>query len=605
MFFSAYLGDAEGFRQWRLTAGRHARSLGLSLVIETRDFGEESRLGLAWLSNGPQPPRRRLVETEGEIAATTYADDTAGRSSNVIALRAFVPERELTFTVPLATPQHLYYARVRSGWVLSDDLRLMAGVVDARIDPHAIYLLFQYGAVPPGVALYRGVQRVPNGHRLVVGLAAVAARCTRLDDRDGSPPLDLVPEDVERAVTDRLDTILAPLPRGAVLYFSGGVDSGLLAARAAHLGRHDMPLISFAFDTADDEYRIASKMAAHLGLRCERVSYVPVQAVDVLERAAREYSFPFGDISTIPTNLLVHASLPHATPAATVVEGTGADGAFGLGALYQKWHRVYAMPRALRRLIAGAYDRLALWRSDSRLERLARFVRKSAELPLPYSQLAQDGLRGIAYDAPAEARSDLSGTGTTTLEYLGRGMNEKDRLSLFDLLWVCAGRMAPKSFDPLRTRGIRPVYPFLEPAMVSLSMRLSWDVKCPMGVPKGLLKQILARAVPEEWVYRRKMGFTRVSSARATFQSARMQEFLHDVVLSPRNPVREFCRIDVVRQIIDHARHDTLSVGAYTFLWTVAFTTAWLRSKTVVGGGRDALGSAPTPAPVAEPSISC
>jgi asparagine synthetase B (glutamine-hydrolysing) len=485
--------------------------------------------------------------------------------------------------------------------VFSDDLRLVTSLTNARLDAHAVYLLFQYGAVPPGVALFSEVRRAPNGHMLVAGLADNSVRCTQLTDPSGPQPFAGTPEDAERVLTDQLDKILDPLPRGAVLYFSGGVDSGLLAARIAQLGRQDVQLVSFAFDGDDMEYQIAARMASHLRLRCERVSCDPGQAVGVLERARQDYSFPFGDISTIPTNLLVQASLSQAASAATVVEGTGADGSFGLGALFRKWRLVYAAPQSVRRLIAGLYDLLSLWRTDSRIERLSRFVRKSAVLPLTHAVLAQNALHGIAYDAPRDALGELSLIGTRYLDDFGRNLPPQDRLTLFDLLWVCAGRMAPKTFDPLRTRGIRPIYPFLEPSVLALSSRLSWDVKCPLGVPKGLLKRALSRHVPAGWVYRRKIGFTRRSLARAVFQSAPVQEFLHDVVLSPHNLLRVFFRRDVVQQMIKRARHDSLSVGAYTFLWTVAFASSWLRVKSDPAMDIDD----PMVPVTAVPSISC
>ena len=602
MFFSAYLGDIAGIREWQLASTRHARRLGLSLKVETRELADGSRMGLGWLGDRLRAQRPRFVETADEIVATTYGNETDESRSNVIAVRVSLLRRELSFRVPFASPQRLYYARIRSGWVFSDDLRLVVGLTDARLDPYAVYLLLQYGAVPPGVAVYRGVHRAPDGHMLVAGVTPNSVRSNQLDDRHGSQPFVGTRDEAERALTDRLDGILEPLPEGSLLYFSGGVDSGLLAARIARLGRRDIRLVSFAFDSADSEHQMARRMAERLGLRCERASYEPNQAVGVLERARQDYSFPFGDISTIPASMLVQASLPHAKSAATVVEGTGADGTFGLGALFRKWHLVYAAPRAVRRLVAAVYDRLDLWRTDSRVERLSRFVRKSAVLPLPHAVLAQNALEGIAYDAPREARGKLSLIGTRYLDDFGRNLTPRDRLTLFDLLWVCAGRMAPKTFDPLRARGIRPIYPFLEPPLVTLSSQLSWDVKCPSGVPKGLLKRILARDVPAEWVYRRKMGFTRGSLARAVFQSAPMQEFLHDVILSPHNPMGEFCRLDVVRQMVEHARQNALSVGAYTFLWTVAFATSWLRAESNPTADKD---RPLAPAPTTEPFISC
>jgi asparagine synthetase B (glutamine-hydrolysing) len=270
-----------------------------------------------------------------------------------------------------------------------------------------------------------------------------------------------------------------------------------------------------------------------------------------------------------------------------VIEGTGADGAFGFAASYPKWRRAYAVPRLIRQPLAQAYDWLDLWKFDTRLERAGRIVRKSATLPMGHAVVAQNALEGIAYDVPPPGRASFARAVSEHLDAVTDGATPEDRLSLLDLVWVCAGRMAPKSFDPLRLRGVSPVYPFLEPAMVSLSSTLSWETKCAGGQAKGILKHMLAREVPAEWVYRRKTGFTRGASARAMFASAPLQQFMHDVVLSPGNPLADYCRIDVVRRLVERARRHSLSVGAHIFLWTLAFASAWIRQQPAGPAHRD------------------
>jgi asparagine synthetase B (glutamine-hydrolysing) len=597
MFFSAYLGGVAGFGAWQRRVAGHAHYLGLTSQVERRPLPGTGVLGLAWLEHESRRAERHFWETAAGIFARTFGEATASDipaphvtpwetlakspDANAVRLTASLQDGELTFIVPPTTPEQLYYTRTRDGWVFADDLRLFAGLTDAELDPCAVYALLQYGAIPPALSPYRNVRRAPNGHTVRVRCDTLAAVCTpfflpvELPRRDGGM------EEAERSIGATLDGILAPLPQDAVLYFSGGIDSGLMAARLARLGRHDVRLVTFAFDLTDEEHLLAMRMASRLGFRCEVIPFqAPGQAAAVLDRAGRDYSFPFGDISTIPTNLLIHGSLAWAGQSGTVVEGTGADGAFGLGALYPKWRGAYAVPGLIRRQVARAYGWLDLWRFDTRVERIGRFVRKSAELPLPHSVLAQNALHGIAYDAAPALRAHLAQTTTQHLDAMATGATAEDRLSLFDLIWVCAGRMAPKSFDPLRSRGIRPIYPFLEPSMVASSASLSWETKCADGVPKGILKRMLARDVPDEWVYRRKSGFTRSASARAIFASRPVQDFLHDVVLAANNPLREFCRIDVVRRLVDRARRrDSLSIGAQSFLWTFAFASAWLRPR--------------------------
>jgi len=596
MFFSAYLGGVAGFSAWQRTVAGHARYLGLTSRVERRPLPGTDVLGLAWLEHESRRAERHFWETAEGIFARTFGEaapsdvpapgatawDALAQATdaNAVRLIASLHRGELTFIVPPTTPEQLYYTRTPDGWVFADDLRLFTDMTGAVLDECAIYALLQYGAIPPALTPYRNVQRAPNGHTVRVRGDSSTAVCVpfffpaELSRRDGGM------EEAERAIGETLDSILAPLPRDAVLYFSGGVDSGLIAARLARLGRYDVRLVTFAFDATDGEHLLAMRMASRLGLRCEVIPFhAPDQAAEVLDRAGRDYSFPFGDISTIPTNLLVRGSLAWADHSGTVVEGTGADGAYGLAAFYPKWRRAYAVPGLIRRQVARAYGWLDLWRFDSRIERISRLIRKSAELPLPYAVLAQNALQGIAYDAAPPLRDRLADTVRQHLDAMAGGATAEDRLTLFDLVWVCAGRMAPKSFDPLRARGIRAIYPFLEPSMVAVSASLSWETKCAGGQAKAILKRMLARDVPAAWVYRRKQGFTRSASARAIFASRPVQDFLHDVVLASNNPLREFCRIDVVRRLVDRARRHSLSVGAHSFLWTFAFAAAWLRPR--------------------------
>ena len=69
MFFSAYLGDVEGFRARRLASSHHVRRLGLSLKIETRELVDGPCVGLGWLGDRLRTHRPRFVETPDEIVA--------------------------------------------------------------------------------------------------------------------------------------------------------------------------------------------------------------------------------------------------------------------------------------------------------------------------------------------------------------------------------------------------------------------------------------------------------------------------------------------------------------------------------------------------------
>lgn len=531
MFFSAYLGPESGVVRWEAAVQAHARWLECPVTIE----GRMARFG------------------EGA------ANAAFGNSVTLVA----AGQDAFDVRVPPASPQQCYVVSALGGRVLSDDLRLCATLTGAALDAVGVYALLLYGSTPPPCTILRGVTRLAGGYVFRVSATTISA--TRTFVPDAAPTRDGTVAALR--VTAVLDRLIAGLPANALLFFSGGVDSALLAARAMRLGRTDLQLVNYAFSANDPEAAHALRVASHFHLACERVGHDERHVGDVLDRFARDYAFPFGDLSALPTNLLVHAALSGGTRPVAAIEGTGADGAFGLSAAYGQYDRVFRLPRFMRSVGDTAYRGLRLWRRNTYLERALRFVRKSTRLAIGPAVMAQNALDGIAYQVPAVAAA---------FEAPGESASAEERLSLLDLAWVCAGRMAPKTFDPLRSRGVRTLYPYLEPELLQASTSVSWGVKSARGDAKALLKTILARDLPEALVYRVKSGFT--PPYRTTLASPAVQALLHDVVLAADNPVLEWCDRPVIRQLVTRAaKRAPLSVGAVDFLWALTFTSGWLR----------------------------
>lgn len=584
MFFTAFVGRDAGLPIWQDAVARHARWLGLQVRIEAHRLGDDRTLSLGWLELDSAPRTGSgLAETKQEMVVSTllFGGAVSLDDSNAATLTASPARGELRVTVPPASPQQFCFARTAHGHVFADDLRLFPRLMSVDLDVRAVFALLRYGAIPAPLTLYAQVARIPSGHAFrLSGTGEVD--CTplfRLSDlrrRNGGTPHP------DQWVSEALDATLARVPASTVLYFSGGVDSALLAARLHDLGRNDVRLVNYSFSPEDEESRLALRVAEHFGLECHQIRHDLGKVRDVLERLGTDYSFPFGDLSAIPTNILVHESLPFAGASRAVLEGTGADGTHGLGADYRKWQWVYGIPRPLRRCADIAYRGLGLWQSNSRVERAGRLLSRSAYLSVGHAFVAQNALQRVAYTTPDEVQGELEGAVRTSIEVMSAGTDPRDQLSWLDLLWVCAGQMAPKSFDPLRARGIRPFYPFLQPSMVAVSSALTWEEKCTAGEGKALLKRLLVRDVPHADVYRRKIGFTR--PAHATFALASVQEYLHEVVLSRDNELLDYCRPEVVRRLVERSSRSSLGVGAYSFLWVLMFGSGWLRQTAAEAG---------------------
>jgi len=220
----------------------------------------------------------------------------------------------------------------------------------------------------------------------------------------------------------------------------------------------------------------------------------------------------------------------------------------------------------------------AWWLLDSRskIEKLGRAYRKSVLMPLHHAAvLCTNPLNGIVYEIPGEIQSDLEDAIITHLQPMGSGLSPEEQLYLMELVHVCAGRYASKVFDPLRLHGIKPLFPFLEPGMLTLSTSLTFSEKYENRTAKALLKRLLARSIPEKYINRPKSAFVAPFKEMLTYPS--MQEFINGVVVSPGNPVFDFCRKDYIDLILARAREGKpLSYGVYDFLWAFIFTSGWL-----------------------------
>ena len=142
--------------------------------------------------------------------------------------------------------------------------------------------------------------------------------------------------------------------------------------------------------------------------------------------------------------------------------------------------------------------------------------------------------------------------------------------------------------------GVWPVYPYLRTGVVYGSATLPLRDKCAGGQPKALLKQLLLQDLPAEWVYRPKSGFT--PPYRTMFADTPLQDYLRTVVLSERNPVRDFCDVTSIRRMIDRARDGSICSGAYDFLWALAFLSGWLQQVPSAAHAAGRVDATPQPA---------
>lgn len=486
---------------------------------------------------------------------------------------------QIEIEIPATAIDQLHYRLSSAGdsFVISDDLRTLYQPSDS-VDENAIYSLLQFGAVIPPLSPWKQIRRVAPGAITTFSKSSVEEPgVRRVADRQDIDGTDATEEQIDKGeltseIVSHLDAVLLGCKDSPVIIlFSGGVDSGILAARAAAIGL-DVTLVNYCFGKGDQESLHAERMAQHLGLKFTRIYDSGSEIEDVLDHAAQYYRIPFVDHSTLPTSALIRSVIKRFNERAIVFDGTGADGAFGLFGKAKPWQRISSLPRTLRNLGAATYKLTRAYVRNNELEFRLRLLRRSAQLEYPLVAVAQNPLEGIAFHASPIVKGTVDHLAMHWVSYLSDS-DPRRQIAALDLALVCSAIFAQKSKSLYAGTSLEVVYPFLSPAMIRLAYK-SLFVNGLSKQPKALLKAALARHVPQEMVYRTKSGF--VAPIEEKFkQKAFLGAF--DNLLKPGAPLHEFVDSTFLRMLRPRlVEGKPLPSQTGIFIWGAVFVNEWL-----------------------------
>jgi asparagine synthase (glutamine-hydrolysing) len=421
----------------------------------------------------------------------------------------------------------IYYAELSDGALLfASELKgLLAHPLLRRVpDISAVDDYLGLGYVPDDSCIVAGVRKLPAGHHLTLrrgmGLPApVQWWDVSFADRERGGMAALEEQLVERMREAVRSRMIADVPLGAFL--SGGVDSSAVVALMAEASRSAVRTCSIGFDEADhDETRYARIIADRFATD-HRTRTVASADFALIDRLVDAFDEPFADASALPTYRVCELARETVTVA---LSGDGADEAFAgyrrhafqaaeermrgvlppglrsavfgrLGALYPKldWApqplRAKATLAALGRAGDEAYaDAVGVTGREARHRLYAPDARQALG-----GHRAEDRIVAAMRSAPA--RDPL------------------DRAQYADLKIWLPGDILTKIDRTSMAVGLEAREPLLDHRLVEFAARLPVGLRLRGGTGKWLMKRAMRRYLPDEILYRRKMGFVTPISA--------------------------------------------------------------------------------------------
>lgn len=401
--------------------------------------------------------------------------------------------------------------------------------------------------------------------------------------------------------TEQLDALLkrtvgmqlmSDVPLGVQL--SGGVDSSLVVALMETLRQQKgdpepVKTFSVGFDVAEfSELGYARKVAERYGTEHHEITMGFKDFAEELPFLAWIYDEPMGEPPGIPTYFMCREAKKHVS---VMLCGEGADEQFGGYSKYMfdQFSAAFDwMPSGVRNaLLRGVASGLPF--EGRRLRSVAEIL-AIADTPRRFASWYG------GFDTELQARV-LSGA---MRDEIGDGglaqafheiVSNCDSNSALDRFLYCD--IHTRLVDDILVKGdrmsmgasIEARVPFLDHKLVEFAARLPQHLKVSGLSSKIVLKRLAERYIPQETIYRRKVGFT-VPLTR--WFAGPWRGLIHDVLLSDRCLDRDYYNADVVRGIVsDHIQG---RVDREQGIWLMLALEIWHRLFVDDDGSEAAVG---------------
>jgi len=415
----------------------------------------------------------------------------------------------------------LYYAVLPDGYLIAgSELKslLAHGALVRTIDPQAVEEYFALGYVPEPRTIFTGAAKLSPGHSLTVrrGTLPPAPReywDVQFTQSSTLSAVDAADELVERLRESVRLRMISEVPLGAFL--SGGVDSSAVVAMMAGISTTPVNTCSISFsDTQYDESKYAQEVAQRYRTR-HHVERVDSDDFDLIDSLARLYDEPYADSSAIPTYRVCQLARKHVTVA---LSGDGGDESFG-GYRRYRLHMMEErmrepLPLALRRPVFGLLGRVypkadwapRVFRGKTTLQALAR---DSVEAYFHSMSILRDDMRSRMYSNTFKAKL----AGYNAIEVFKRHAaksSSDDPLSLIqylDLKTYLVGDINTKVDRASMAHSLEVREPLMDHPLVEWTATLPASFKLRAAEGKWLFKKAMQPYLPNEVLYRPKMGF--------------------------------------------------------------------------------------------------
>jgi len=453
--------------------------------------------------------------------------------------------------------------------------------ITGEVDLSAINHYVAFGYVPSPMSAFRGIQKLAPGHYLVFANGKIEVR--RYWHLYYLPKLIISEQEACEEIIRRLKQVvklrmIADVPLGAFL--SGGIDSSAIVAMMSELSSKPVKTFSIGFrEPAYDETPYARIVAKQFGTEHHEFQVEP-NALAIIDRLVWHYGEPYADSSALPTYYLSKIAREYVTVA---LNGDAGDENFGGYRRYSvNWFasQLSYAPAWLRKLTGRVISRVyqtvgSSQRSADRLRILGEVL--SNDWRMGYARMAMQfdlAHRTLLYSPEflSTNRDALPEDLILHLYQQSATRNVVDSTLFVDANLYLPDDLLVKVDIASMAVSLEARSPMVDHEFMEFVARLPVRFKMSGTKRKIILKKALARILPIEVLTRPKKGF---GVPLDHWFRGEMNDFIRDIVLSPRSLQRGYFDATYVRRLVEE--HCCGVRSWHEQMWNLLMLELWHR----------------------------
>jgi asparagine synthase (glutamine-hydrolysing) len=481
----------------------------------------------------------------------------------------------------------LYYAELPDGqFIFASELKAMMRhpKLQKELDPLAIEDYFAFGYIPEPRTIFQHAKKLPPAHTIKLTRGKPVPEPREYWDVPFEKVQTGSEDDVANELIERLSEaikirLIAEVPLGAFL--SGGVDSSAVVALMAQQSKGEaVNTCSIGFlDQEYNETEFAEMVAARYNTHHYQEQVDPSD-FDLIEILAGLYDEPYADSSAIPTYRVCELAKKRVTVA---LSGDGGDENFA-GYRRHRWHmneeRVRGLiPQTIRSPLFGMLGRFypkmdwapKIFRAKSTFQALGR---DSVSAYMHSMSVVYDDLRKSMFST--NLKKQLGGYHAQEVFYhhLKRAPTEHPLsvIQYIDTKTYLPGDILTKVDRASMAHALEVRVPILDHKFVEWVSGLPPDMKLRGKEGKYILKKALEPYVPNDVLYRRKMGF---AVPLASWFRGPLKERVRESLCSERLSDTGYFDMSFVKKLVDDHQSGLREHSAV--LWSLLMFESFLQ----------------------------